>query len=588
MTPTAPAFGAAGTYLTGQVRTTSNIPMPAGVVAGVVVSVHLYIETASTVTPTTGFTEVTPVSSTTGTVITHRVWTKRATGTESGVWGFTHASAYTEGVAVRWSGTKTAGAIVDVSNNAVRSSAATGTPAVSATTTAAATRLVWSAGSVGQGAWTSPTSFTEHVDPSLSLTVASLAQAAAGATGSLTGVGPSGFMGAWVVALLPAEQGDVTSATTTSTTAAARLAGVATSTTTTSTTAAATVSAPPPLAAYSFDSTSGSILDDSGNGHSWSLGGSAIRSVSGHTGGGLATNGGGSTATLASPAFGQSSNRTLMMWMINPANTTQWVVRWNVNSLGSGSWGFLLLGTEVSVQARNASTFERATCTRPTDGLWHHYAAVYESASNSLRFYLDGVLTQNNTALTAPLRTDADTVDIGEWTDTATVIDDLRIYDTALTAGQISTLSGQPVTPAGAVTSTTTTSTTAVARLAGTATSPTTTSTTAVARAAGTATSATTTATTAAARLAGRVISTTTTTTTAAARIGGVVIASTTTTTVAAAIDSSIAVPPGPFTAGAPVLAGTWRHGSPTLAPGWRGAGPALAPGWRAGTAVAT
>lgn len=206
-------------------------------------------------------------------------------------------------------------------------------------------------------------------------------------------------------------------------------------------------SSPTPLAAYSFNESSGPVIDRTGNGHDFAVSNSLLRSVSGHTGGGMATNGGGTTATLASPAFGQSANRTLAMWMINPANTTQWVVRWNVNSLGSGSWGFLLLGTEVSVQARNSSTFERAACNRPTDGLWHHYAATFDNATHSLRFYLDGVETQNQTALTAPLRTDADTIDIGEWTDTSTVIDDLRIYDSVLTQSQIQHLAGEPVPP---------------------------------------------------------------------------------------------------------------------------------------------
>lgn len=289
-----------------------------------------------------------------------------------------------------------------------------------------------------------------------------------------------------------------------------------TSATTISATATA-VGLPPPLASYSFEG-SGTVTDDSGNGHNWTLGGSAIRSASGHTLGGLATNGGGTLATLANPAFGQTASRTVMCWMINPANVTQWVVRWNVVSLGSGSWGFLLFGSTIVAQARNASTFVRAAANRPVDGLWHHYAATYDGTN--VRMYLDGTLTDTQ-ALTSPMRTDADTVDIGEWTDTSTVIDDLRMYDSALSAAQITALAAMPVTLAAATgggTSATTVSATAAARLAGAASSSTTVSATATAQALGTATSTTTIAATAAVRLVGTAGSITTVDATAAGR----------------------------------------------------------------------
>lgn len=307
----------------------------------------------------------------------------------------------------------------------------------------------------------------------------------------------------------------------------------ATSTTTTATTAAA-VAWTPPLAAYSFDSTSGSILDDSGNSHSFALANGLIRSVSGHTNGGVATNGGGE-ATLAATPFGQTSTRTVMCWIKNPPNATNWVVRWDVVSINSGAWGILFLNTQVVCQARNAGGFVRAAATRPTDGLWHHYAATYDGTS--VRFYLDATLTDTQ-AITAPLRTDADTIKLGDWTDTSVIVDDLRMFDSALTVGAISALAATPVAVGGvtgAVTSTTTTAVTAAARLAGVVTSTTSTAVTAAAVVTGAATSTTTTATTAAARLAGVVTSTSTTATTAAARLAGAVTSTTTTAVTAAA-----------------------------------------------------
>lgn len=200
---------------------------------------------------------------------------------------------------------------------------------------------------------------------------------------------------------------------------------------------------PAALAEYSFDEASGTVLDVSGNGHDFTLSGDVVRTASGHTGNGVHNNGGGGTATLSSsPAWSQTADRTVAMWMINPQNTIQWALRWNVVSINSGAWGFLLLNTQVVCQARNASGFVRAACTRPTDGLWHHYAATYDGTN--VRMYLDGVLTDTQ-ALTAPLRTDADTIDLLEVTDSTTVVDDLRMYDSALDSTTIAAIAASPV-----------------------------------------------------------------------------------------------------------------------------------------------
>lgn len=201
------------------------------------------------------------------------------------------------------------------------------------------------------------------------------------------------------------------------------------------------------LAAYNFDEASGSVLDRSGNGHSFTLGGNTQRTASGHTNNGANNAGGGTAATLsASPSWSQTSNRTVMLWMKDPQNTTQWALRWNVVSINSGAWGFLINGTSVDCQARNSGGFVRASATRPTDGLWHHYAATYDGTN--VRMYLDGSLTSTQ-ALTAPLRSDADTIDLLETTSTLTIVDDIRMYDTALDATAITAAMNTPVVDAG-------------------------------------------------------------------------------------------------------------------------------------------
>lgn len=206
----APAFGAAGTYLAGGVRTTVSVPVPSGVTNNQVVLSHLYIEASGAVTPPTGFTEITPAAVTTGTVTVGRVFWKRATGSDSGTYAFTTPNAFSEAVAERYTGCVTSGSPIDVSNSAQRSSAGTTTPSVSVTTTGRDRLLVWSATSVQIGPWTPPTGYTERVDTGREISVATDELAAAGSSGSVTGTGPSAFMTAWLVALIPITSDTVT------------------------------------------------------------------------------------------------------------------------------------------------------------------------------------------------------------------------------------------------------------------------------------------------------------------------------------------------------------------------------------------
>lgn len=199
------------------------------------------------------------------------------------------------------------------------------------------------------------------------------------------------------------------------------------------------------LAAYGFNEPSGdTCVDYSGNGHDFSIAGGDFTRPTGHTHTGLARTGGTTPAVVAEPAFGQTSDRTLMLWMKDPAEITQWVIRWDIDSLGSGGWGILLFGSIIVAQARNAGGLIRVECTRPTDGQWHHYAATYKASTNTVSFYLDGSLTDSDT-LTAPMRTDADRIDLAEFTSTATILDDIRIFDEALDATSINFYMNTPV-----------------------------------------------------------------------------------------------------------------------------------------------
>lgn len=197
------------------------------------------------------------------------------------------------------------------------------------------------------------------------------------------------------------------------------------------------------LAAYNFDEASGAVVDVTGNAHGFTPVGNTARTASGagHTDKGLNQT---TSSTDAGPAvFGLTANRTMMMWIKSTASVTDGRIFETVAVSDANSiWEFLFRDTAWHLQAWNATTFARATTTRPTDSAWHHLAGTYDGTN--LRLYLDATLVAT-TALTAPLRTDGTSVNVFHTCPT-TIIDDARFYDVTLTQAQISTLMGTPVT----------------------------------------------------------------------------------------------------------------------------------------------
>ncbi len=205
-----PAFGAAGTYLSaGSFGTSAAVPVPSGVAAGHVILVDLYVETSNAVTPPSGFTEIPTAASTMPSGQVHRQFWKRATGADAGTYTFTWiGSTHYDAVAVRYTGVVATGTPYDSGGgapaSASRRSSSSTTPAVSLTTQGVDRLVVWSATSFDFGSWTPPSGYTERVDTGDLITVATRGEATATATGSLTGTGPSEWMTARVLALLPA------------------------------------------------------------------------------------------------------------------------------------------------------------------------------------------------------------------------------------------------------------------------------------------------------------------------------------------------------------------------------------------------
>lgn len=197
------------------------------------------------------------------------------------------------------------------------------------------------------------------------------------------------------------------------------------------------------LGSYGFDEADTSAcVDGSGRGNSLTLTGTnAIKAADGQYGQALTKNGT-TMPVLPSALFSatQTTHRTIAMHAKGTGTT--WYIRWQVDSINSGGWGILLISGSVGIQARNASTLARPTATAPADGLWHHYAGTYDGST--VRLYLDGALA-NSAALTGPLRSDANRADLMEWTTNTTLIDNVRMYDEALSQPDIAALAATPV-----------------------------------------------------------------------------------------------------------------------------------------------
>jgi hypothetical protein len=196
-----------------------------------------------------------------------------------------------------------------------------------------------------------------------------------------------------------------------------------------------------PLLAYNFDET-GNVASNYGTAISGdiSIAGASVTRVPGRTNTGLRSTG---SVPAVLPDEGRTAARTIMAWLSIGDAPSSWPLIFNVPSLDSGGWGILYLAPSICVQARNASTFARPSAVWP--GGEHHVAGTYDGSA--VRLYLDGVLQGAPAALTGPLRTDTDPPKLwsGTGATTAGYIDDVRIYDVALSDAEIAAAMNTPV-----------------------------------------------------------------------------------------------------------------------------------------------
>ena len=204
------------------------------------------------------------------------------------------------------------------------------------------------------------------------------------------------------------------------------------------------------VAAYSFNEGSGvSVGDASGSGNVGSVG-SAAWSVAGKFGGALSFNGSGARVTVPDAAsLRLSSAMTLEAWVSPSAVSSAWR-----DVIVKGDDDYYLMATSApssfpvgagifgGVKARAFGTSVLALNT------WTHLAVTYDGAM--LRLYVNGVLVAS-TAKTGAIASSANPLQFGGdaiyGQYFAGKIDEVRVYNVALSAAQVQTDMNTPVTP---------------------------------------------------------------------------------------------------------------------------------------------
>jgi len=198
------------------------------------------------------------------------------------------------------------------------------------------------------------------------------------------------------------------------------------------------------VAAYAFDEGAGStVTDASGNGNTGTITG-ATWTGSGRFGGALVFNGTSARVTVAdTPALRLTTGMTLEAWVKPAVVSSIWR---DVIYKGNDNYYLEAMSNISAMPATGGSfgtTYGTATLAVNT---WTHLAATYDSAA--LRLYVNGVQV-SSVARTAPITTSTNPLQIGGNSLFGQffqgTIDDVRVYNRALSQAEIQTDMGRPV-----------------------------------------------------------------------------------------------------------------------------------------------
>ncbi|HVS58375.1 MAG TPA: LamG domain-containing protein [Candidatus Saccharimonadales bacterium] len=210
------------------------------------------------------------------------------------------------------------------------------------------------------------------------------------------------------------------------------------------------------LASYSFDRDSGPytnqvFFDESGNGNDCIGSDQHITLQAGHTNTAINDASSSQYATCTNHNLQPTTGITVMAWILNTSGGGYQSSLVNMpSSATTDAWGLYggtwAQGFSGGITTTGGSAWLPSSVPQ-NDGQWHHLALTYDGAT--AKFYVDGTLT-NSQALTGTI-TYSSTLPLQLYEDNTGMsnfqadIDDLRIYDTALSKPEVRTLMNTPV-----------------------------------------------------------------------------------------------------------------------------------------------
>jgi hypothetical protein len=217
-----------------------------------------------------------------------------------------------------------------------------------------------------------------------------------------------------------------------------------------------TTAAPPPLLPtvpvgyWMLDETSGSLAaDSSGNGGNGTLLNGPLH-IPGRLGRALFFNGGDDGVSIPHAAVLDAYPMTVSLWMSTTAGTLGSLVNKYVPASFGGYQVFTSGGNLCAWYFRDASNYiwDGSGCTLATpgfnDGLWHHVAFTVDASGG--RLFVDGILRMTQPWTGTPgATTTTQGLSLARYPGTAVPglrarIDDVRIYNRALSAEDVSSL----------------------------------------------------------------------------------------------------------------------------------------------------
>lgn len=213
---------------------------------------------------------------------------------------------------------------------------------------------------------------------------------------------------------------------------------------------------PAPIASYSFSEGSGTTTaDSSGNGHIGTLGSTSMWSSSGHTGNCVSNTSLSTSVSVPSAGWLPTTAITMMAWVFR-ADWSQtgkramgiWAPGHTDDGFGIGASRGSSAGPFVIITTTTVdSQILQPNQTVLSSG-WHHLAATYDNATTTLALYVDGVQTGATSASGTLSLDSTDNWLLGAGGSGSVLngqLDDVRMYNVALTLSQIATLKDIPV-----------------------------------------------------------------------------------------------------------------------------------------------